>query len=216
MDERVPQLLDAALTHKARRRANFGRDDQRRLSLVCALLQGSPRLSAGWTIHGLDPPARRLMWLVAAAAPLNPARMPSILRPRFMDEAERLCSRASLVQLDHGKKIAEQGARAHRPAPGKRRGRSHRRGAPGAPPEDIPGPLATRVEISGETVLHTRTPQPQLYARHPLGRQHRRQPLHRPSNLGDLFLKLTGGRFGSAGRQRGVWMCRASTQGPSK
>jgi lipooligosaccharide transport system ATP-binding protein len=51
-------------------------------------------------------------------------------------------------------------------------------------------PLADRVEISGETVFfYTRQAQPLLQAlmAHP-----ELHSLHRPANLEDLFLKLTG------------------------
>jgi lipooligosaccharide transport system ATP-binding protein len=50
--------------------------------------------------------------------------------------------------------------------------------------------LASRVEVSGETVfLYTAQAQPILAA---LAHQHALRTLHRPANLEDLFLKLTG------------------------
>ena len=49
---------------------------------------------------------------------------------------------------------------------------------------------AARVEISGETVFfYTQTAQPLLQA---LGQHGHLRTLHRPANLEDLFLKLTG------------------------
>ena len=50
--------------------------------------------------------------------------------------------------------------------------------------------LAARVEISGETVFfYTQNAQPLLQA---LGQHGHLRTLHRPANLEDLFLKLTG------------------------
>ena len=50
--------------------------------------------------------------------------------------------------------------------------------------------LAERVETSGETVFfYLSTPKPLLDA---LADDHRIRYLHRPANLEDLFLKLTG------------------------
>ena len=50
--------------------------------------------------------------------------------------------------------------------------------------------LAARVEVSGETVFfYTQNAQPLLQA---LGQQAHLRTLHRPANLEDLFLKLTG------------------------
>jgi len=50
--------------------------------------------------------------------------------------------------------------------------------------------LASRVEVSGETVFfYTREPRPLVAA---LADDHSLRTLHRPANLEDLFLKLTG------------------------
>jgi lipooligosaccharide transport system ATP-binding protein len=50
--------------------------------------------------------------------------------------------------------------------------------------------LASRTEVSGETVFfYTRNAQPLLQA---LSGQAQLRTLHRPANLEDLFLKLTG------------------------
>lgn len=51
-------------------------------------------------------------------------------------------------------------------------------------------PLAARIEVSGETVFfYTQNAQPLLQA---LGQHGHLRTLHRPANLEDLFLKLTG------------------------
>jgi lipooligosaccharide transport system ATP-binding protein len=50
--------------------------------------------------------------------------------------------------------------------------------------------MAQRVETSGETVFfYLREPRPLLQA---LAADHQVRYLHRPANLEDLFLKLTG------------------------
>jgi len=110
-----------------------------------------------------------------------------LLTTHFMDEAERLCDR--LVVLDHGRKIAE----------GTPRGliREHLEsdvvelyGEGAREAHAQYAALAERVETSGETVFfYLRTPQPLLQA---LADNHRVRYLHRPANLEDLFLKLTG------------------------
>ncbi|HEY8907297.1 MAG TPA: nodulation factor ABC transporter ATP-binding protein NodI, partial [Rhodoferax sp.] len=134
----------------------------------------------------LDPQARHLMWerlqmLLAEGKSI-------LLTTHFMDEAERLCHR--LLVVDHGKKIAE-----------------------GAPRDlirqylepdvvevfgngalalvDSPlNAMAARVEVSGETVFfYTADAKPLMTA---LEAHPQLRTLHRPANLEDLFLKLTG------------------------
>jgi lipooligosaccharide transport system ATP-binding protein len=111
-----------------------------------------------------------------------------LLTTHFMDEAERLCTR--LLVLDHGKKIAE----------GSPRELISQHLEPdvvevyGTGALDlVDGPLqalAARVEVSGETVFfYTQDAKPLLQA---LATQPQLRTLHRPANLEDLFLKLTG------------------------
>ncbi|HEX6362210.1 MAG TPA: nodulation factor ABC transporter ATP-binding protein NodI, partial [Albitalea sp.] len=134
---------------------------------------------------GLDPQARHQMWEKLRA--LLRQGKTILLTTHFMDEAERLCDR--LIVLDHGRKIAE----------GTPRGliREHLEsdvvevygeGAKGVARQH--GALAERVETSGETVFfYVREPRPLLQA---LSGDHLVRYLHRPANLEDLFLKLTG------------------------
>lgn len=189
MDERVPQLLEfAALTHKAHAKpGELSGGMKRRLSLARALVNNPRLLLLDEPTTGLDPQARHLMW--ERLQLLLQQGKSILLTTHFMDEAERLCSR--LLVLDHGRKIAE--------------GRPRELIAQHLEPDVVEvfgvgavqmaedaalRALAARVEISGETVFfYTQNAQPLLQA---LAAHGHLRTLHRPANLEDLFLKLTG------------------------
>ena len=187
IDSRIPGLLDfAALRSRAHARpGELSGGMKRRLSLARALINDPDLLLLDEPTTGLDPQARHLMW--ERLQQLLQQGKAILLTTHFMDEAERLCDR--LLVLDHGRMIAEgtprgligehlesdvvevygEGARAVADA--------HRH-------------LAQRVEHSGDTVFfYLRDPRPLLQA---LAEQPRLRTLHRPANLEDLFLKLTG------------------------
>jgi len=189
MQERVPRLLEfAALTHKAGAKpGELSGGMKRRLSLARALVNDPRLLLLDEPTTGLDPQARHLMWerlqlLVQQGKSI-------LLTTHFMDEAERLCSR--LLVLDHGRKIAE--------------GRPRELIAEHLEPDVVElfgvgavalaedaalRPLAARIEVSGETVFfYTEDARPLLSA---LSAHPHLRTLHRPANLEDLFLKLTG------------------------
>ena len=192
IEERIPRLLAfAALTHKARAKpGELSGGMKRRLSLARALVNDPQLLLLDEPTTGLDPQARHLMW--ERLQLLLQQGKSILLTTHFMDEAERLCTR--LLVLDHGRKIAE--------------GRPRELIAQHLEPDvvEVYGPgaldlarheahaglraLAARVEVSGETVFfYTAQPQPLLAA---LGTLPQLRTLHRPANLEDLFLKLTG------------------------
>ncbi len=185
---RIPALLEfASLTHKANAKpGELSGGMKRRLSLARALVNDPRLLLLDEPTTGLDPQARHLMW--ERLQLLLQQGKSILLTTHFMDEAERLCSR--LLVLDHGRKIAEgkprdliaqhlepdvvevygNGAQALVDAPLKA--------------------LAARVEVSGETVFfYTQDAKPLLQA---LDAYPQLRTLHRPANLEDLFLKLTG------------------------
>jgi lipooligosaccharide transport system ATP-binding protein len=189
---RIPQLLDfAALAHKADAKpGELSGGMKRRLSLARALVNNPRLLLLDEPTTGLDPQARHLMWERLQA--LLQQGKSILLTTHFMDEAERLCSR--LLVLDHGKKIAE--------------GRPRELIAQHLEPDvvEVYGngalalahdtehaalrALAARVEVSGETVFfYTAQAMPLLSA---LSAHPELRSLHRPANLEDLFLKLTG------------------------
>jgi lipooligosaccharide transport system ATP-binding protein len=159
---------------------------KRRLSLGRALINDPDLLLLDEPTTGLDPQARHLMW--ERLQQLLQQGKSILLTTHFMDEAERLCDR--LLVLDHGRKIAEGTPRgliaAHLESDVVE---VYGNGAGAA--ALTWHTLAERVESRGETVFfYLREPRAlldALAAAHPQLRY-----LHRPANLEDLFLKLTG------------------------
>ena len=188
MRERIPQLLDfAALSHKADARPGaLSGGMKRRLSLARALINDPDILLLDEPTTGLDPQARHLMW--ERMQQLLQQGKSILLTTHFMDEAERLCNR--LLVLDHGRKIAEGKPReliAQHLEP--EVVEVYGNGALGLLDSPLRA-LAQRVECSGETVFfYTHDAAPLLQA---LGSHAGLRTLHRPANLEDLFLKLTG------------------------
>ncbi|HZN48088.1 MAG TPA: ATP-binding cassette domain-containing protein [Ramlibacter sp.] len=196
VQERIPQLLEfAALSHKADAKpGELSGGMRRRLSLARALVNDPRLLMLDEPTTGLDPQARHLMW--ERLQVLLQQGKSILLTTHFMDEAERLCDR--LLVLDHGRKIAE--------------GRPRDLIAQHLEPDVVEAygngalslaqsPLkarAGRTEVSGETVFfYTQDAAPLLEA---LGREHpKMRTLHRPANLEDLFLKLTGRQIREGG-----------------
>ncbi len=188
IEERIPRLLEfAALSHKAGARpGELSGGMRRRLSLARALVNDPKLLLLDEPTTGLDPQARHLMW--ERLQLLLQQGKSILLTTHFMDEAERLCNR--LLVLDHGRKIAE--------------GRPRDLIAQHLEPDVVEAygngalalvdapvrQLAARVEVSGETVFfYTQDARALLEA---LSAHPGLRTLHRPANLEDLFLKLTG------------------------
>ena len=185
---RIAQLLEfAALTHKADAKpGQLSGGMKRRLSLARALINNPDLLLLDEPTTGLDPQARHLMW--ERLQQLLQQGKSILLTTHFMDEAERLCDR--LLVLDHGQKIAE----------GTPRDLISQHLEPDvvevfgndalALVNSPLASLAQRVETSGETVFfYTQQAAPLLQA---LNAHTGLRTLHRPANLEDLFLKLTG------------------------
>ena len=188
IEARVPELLEfAALTQKADAKpGQLSGGMKRRLSLARALINDPDILLLDEPTTGLDPQARHLMW--ERLQQLLQQGKSILLTTHFMDEAERLCNR--LLLLDHGKKIAE----------GTPRDLISQHLEPDV--VEVYGQdalalvnsplveLAQRTETSGETVFfYTADATPLLNA---LNSYPGLRTLHRPANLEDLFLKMTG------------------------
>ena len=186
---RIPELLEfAALTNKADAKpGELSGGMKRRLSLARALVNDPRLLLLDEPTTGLDPQARHLMW--ERLQVLLQRGKSILLTTHFMDEAERLCSR--LLVLDHGRKIAEGKPRdliAEHLEPDVVEVYGH--GA--VPLAEAPElrALAARIEVSGETVFfYTQDARRLLDV---LTQRGGLRTFHRPANLEDLFLKLTG------------------------
>src|SRR5437773_156438 len=159
---------------------------KRRLILARALINDPELLILDEPTTGLDPQARHLIW--DGLRQLLTQGKTILLTTHFMDEAERLCSR--LAVIDHGRMIACDGPRAliatHvepevvEVAGDEARAWSAERGRS----------LADRMEIAGETAFcYARDAAPLLAD---LAAARGVRYLHRPANLEDLFIKLTG------------------------
>ena len=158
---------------------------KRRLTLARALVNDPDLIFMDEPTTGLDPQARHMIWEKLKA--LLAAGKTILLTTHFMDEAERLCHR--LAVIDHGRMIAEGEpreliARHIESQVIEVYGDNAAHWAAGV------GNLAERIEVSGETAFcYTNAAEPLLQnLAHTEGLRY----LHRPANLEDLFLKLTG------------------------
>ena len=188
IDARIPRLLEfAGLTSKggANIRTLSG-GMKRRLTLARALINDPELLMLDEPTTGLDPQARHLIW--DGLRQLLTQGKTILLTTHFMDEAERLCTR--LAVIDHGKMIATDNPRAliatHVEPEvievygDEARNWANRRGRA----------LADRLELAGETAFcYARDAAPLLSE---LAHANGVRYLHRPANLEDLFIKLTG------------------------
>jgi len=186
--KRIPMLLEfAALTNKADAKlSELSGGMKRRLSLARALVNDPQLLLLDEPTTGLDPQARHLMW--ERLQRLVQQGKSILLTTHFMDEAERLCDR--LLVLDHGKKMTEGTPRqliADHLEPDVVE--VYGAGALALVDSGLKA-LAVRTEVSGETVFFYTEDAKLLLAA--LSDQPQLRTLHRPANLEDLFLKLTG------------------------
>jgi len=184
---RIPQLLEfAGLAGRAESKIQaLSGGMKRRLTLARALVNDPRMLFMDEPTTGLDPQARHLIW--ERLRRLAQEGRTLVLTTHFMEEAERLCGRVAI--MDHGRIIAQ-----------------------GTPREliarhiesqvvEVHGPgveawmaaarsLASRTELAGETAFcYADNVEPVIAS---LRSRAELTYLHRPANLEDLFLKLTG------------------------
>ncbi len=185
--ERIDWLLDFS-SLSSKRHARIGELSggmKRRLTLARALVNDPDLIFMDEPTTGLDPQARHLIWERLKA--LLASGKTILLTTHFMDEAERLCNR--LAVIDHGRLIAE-GEPRQLIAQHIESQVIEVYGDQAARWAEQARTMAERVEISGDTVFcYTQHPEPLLQSlSHASGLRY----LHRPANLEDLFLKLTG------------------------
>jgi lipooligosaccharide transport system ATP-binding protein len=168
---------------------------QRRLAIAMSLMNRPELLILDEPTTGLDPAVRLALW--ARVRDLRAAGTTVLLTTHYMDEAQRLCDRVAIIAA--GKIVVE-----------------------GAPPDLIAAHLAPEAvevdcEPGEETGLFDGTPPPRhrlrsgrrmmLYvddASALVDRLHQRDPTNRralvvrPTNLEDVFLRLTGTSLESA------------------
>jgi lipooligosaccharide transport system ATP-binding protein len=187
MDARIPGLLDfAGLAAKADVPiATLSGGMKRRLTLARALVNDPDLVILDEPTTGLDPQARHLIWQGLRRLIVQGKTL--LLTTHFMEEAERLCDDISVI--DHGRVIVQGSPRdlikthiephvveifGDGLAEWQSRTSCHCR----------------RCEAAGETLFcYTEAPEAVVaeLAAHPGLRY-----LHRPANLEDVFLKLTG------------------------
>jgi lipooligosaccharide transport system ATP-binding protein len=188
LEARIPGLLDfAGLSARAESKIQtLSGGMKRRLTLARALVNDPQLIFLDEPTTGLDPQARHLIW--ERLRSLTSEGRTILLTTHFMDEAERLCHRIAII--DQGRKIAEGApreliARHIEPQVVEVYGEGAEDWA-----ERFGSRLAERCEKTGETVFcYSHNADPIV---HQLEREPGLRYLHRPANLEDLFLKLTG------------------------
>jgi len=185
--QRLPRLLAFASLEgrEDARVTDLSGGMQRRLSLSRALLNEPTLLVLDEPTTGLDPQARQLIWQRLRS--LRAQGQTVIITTHYMEEAERLCDRITVMDagrlLDSdtpaaliARHIEPQVVEVH----GEEAGRW------GGPASS----LAERHEQVGDThFYYCSDPHPLLDA---IAATHGVRFLHRPANLEDVFLKLTG------------------------
>lgn len=186
INRRIPQLLEfVGLQHEPRTAINhLSGGMQRRLVIARALINDPDLLILDEPTTALDPQARHLIW--ERMRSLRQQGKTLVLTTHYMEEAERLCD--ELVIMVQGKILAQGSPRALiqryvEPEVVEIRGDLPEQARSGLP--------ACRIEVIGETrYCYTAQAQTLLVWLAQLPQQ----PafLHRPANLEDVFLRLTG------------------------
>ena len=188
IEARMPELLEFSnLTHKKNVKVpTLSGGMKRRLTLARALVNDPEVIFLDEPTTGLDPQARHLIW--QRLRELTARGKTLVLTTHFMDEAERLCHR--LAVMDNGR-IISQGAPRELIADNIEPQVVEVFGEQAANwAQTHAASHAERFEVSGESVFcYVQDAQKLLLElqRHPGLRY-----VHRPANLEDVFLKLTG------------------------
>jgi lipooligosaccharide transport system ATP-binding protein len=183
LDERVPQLLGyMQLEDKAKARVNqLSGGMKRRLTMARALVNDPDLIIMDEPTTGLDPQARVMIW--QRILELKKQGKTILLTTHYMDEAQRLCDH--IILIDHGKVLDEGSPKAliHRHVKphvfdvSKPFGRGFLKDLPPIESEDVGDSVLFYVE---DAKAFRKALSDDL------------QVLHRPGNMEDVFLKLTG------------------------
>ncbi len=158
---------------------------KRRLSIARALINDPEVLILDEPTTGLDPQVRHLIWNRLRALKRDGKTL--ILTTHYMEEAERLCDH--IVIMDHGR-IMTQGAPRDLILSHSEPDVIEVQNAPAALEQRIAALDSGRVERIGETLYcYTHAPRNVMAV---LEQAADITWLHRPANLEDVFLKLTG------------------------
>ena len=179
LKERVPQILNyMQLTEKAEARVGqLSGGMKRRLTIGRALVNDPDLLFLDEPTTGLDPQARVMIW--QRILELKKQGKTLLLTTHYMDEAQRLCDH--IIMIDHGK-VLDEGSPAELIA---RHVKKHVFDVSKPIPLDLP---PEESEDVGDSVLfyvddgaafRKKLPEDATY-------------LHRPANMEDVFLRLTG------------------------
>ena len=186
--QRIPDLLEfAGLSQRADTKIQtLSGGMKRRLTLARALINDPDLVFLDEPTTGLDPQARHVIWERLRRL-LNQGKT-ILLTTHFMDEAERLCDRLTI--MDHGKAITT-GAPRQLIEQFIERQVVEVYGEPvGTWLMTTGAALSQRSELTGETAFcYSDDPAPLLAD---LAHRPELRYLHRPASLEDVFLKLTG------------------------
>ena len=185
---RIPELLEfAGLGQRGDSKIQtLSGGMKRRLTLARALINDPDLIFMDEPTTGLDPQARHLIW--DRLRQLLTQGKTILLTTHFMDEAERLCDRLTI--LDHGKVITQGSPRElvaqHiEPQVVEVHGEGLQAWVTNAAKQ-----YSERIEVTGETAFcYGHDTQPIITQ---LRGQDNLRYLNRPANLEDVFLKLTG------------------------
>ena len=180
LTERVPQLLEyMKIQEKADNRVNqLSGGMKRRLVIARSMINDPELIILDEPTTGLDPQARVMIW--QRLQDLKKENKTMLLTTHYMDEAQRLCDK--IIVIDHGE-ILDSGTPDELIA-------RHVKGHVFEVPKPLPKPLESdkfdREDI-GESVLFY-VDKPEDIRDACKGCDY----LHRPANLEDVFLRLTG------------------------
>ncbi len=187
LSTRIAELLHfVSLTDRADARVDqLSGGMKRRLTIARALINDPDLVVLDEPTTGLDPQARHMIW--ARLRDLKQSGKTLLLTTHYMEEAERLCD--DLLIIDHGAIIAQGSPKALI--------RAHvepevveLRGAGSGIETLLGGDADCRIESVGDTVYCY------THDSRPLTERLQAMPelsfLHRPANLEDVFLNITG------------------------